>query len=71
MVANRDQIIGILSEDVFEPTTPAGSKATKFELFSFSTLIETICPHIWAKTMPKNAKRALLVDVRRSKMIFA
>ena len=46
MVANRDQIIESLSKDVFEPPTPAGSKATKFELFSFSTLVETICLHI-------------------------
>jgi len=41
--------------------------ATKFVLSSFFTLMTTICPNIWAKTLPKNVKSPLPVDVRRSK----
>ena len=32
------------------------------------TLVETICPKIWAKPRPKNEKSPVPVDVRRSKM---
>ena len=41
---------------------------TEFVLLRVFTLIETICPKIWAKPRPKNEKSSLPVDVRRSKM---
>ena len=40
--------------------------ATKFVLLSFFTLITTICPKIWAKTLPKNVKSQLPVYEHRS-----
>ena len=54
-----------LSKDVFERRTSNGSESfslivclddTKFVLFRVFTLIETICPKMWAKPLPKNAK---------------
>ena len=39
----------------------------QFVLLSVFTLVETICPQIWAKPLPKNAKRLLPGDERRSK----
>ena len=41
--------------------------ATKFVFLSVFTIIEAICPKIWAKRRPKMKKRPLPVDVRRSK----
>ena len=41
--------------------------ATKFVLPSVFTLIDTICPKIWARSLHKKAKRPLPVDGRRSK----
>ena len=41
---------------------------TEFVLLRVFTLIETICPKIWAKPRPKNEKSPLPVDVRLSKM---
>ena len=45
--------------------------ANKFVLLSFFTIITTalttIYPKIWAKTLPKNVKSPIPVDVRRSK----
>ena len=43
---------------------------TKFVLLSFITLLKPFCPKIWAKTLPKNVKSPLLVNVRRSKKIL-
>ena len=40
-------------------------EATKFVLLSVVTLIETICPNLWAKPLPKNSISPLLVNVRR------
>ena len=54
-----------LSKDVFKRRTSNGSESfplivclddTKFVLFRVFTLIETICPKMWAKPLPKNAK---------------
>ena len=41
--------------------------ATKFVFLSVFTIIERICPKIWAKPPSKNEKRPLPVDVCRSK----
>ena len=45
---------------------------TKFVLLSFFTLVETICPNIWANKLPKNKKKAHLrrLDVGRLKRLF-
>ena len=57
------EIIGSLSSDVLERYTSNGSNAfcrlicldiTTFVLRCFFTLIQTICPKILAKTLPKN-----------------
>ena len=69
-------IIRSLSEGVFVRRTLTISEAffllicfdaTKFVFLSFFTIITTICPKIWAKTLPKNVKSPIPVDVRRSK----
>ena len=41
--------------------------AAKFVFLSVFTVIETICPKIWAKSPSKNEKRPPPADVRRSK----
>ena len=62
-------------EGVFERCTSTGSDAFsfiiwlhayKFVLLSVFTLIETIWPKIWAKTLPMYEKDPLPVDARRS-----
>ena len=40
---------------------------TKFVMLSNFALIEMICPKVWARPLPKNVKRSLTVDLRRSK----
>ena len=46
--------------------------AAKFEVPSvLLSEIPTICPIVWAKPLPKNAKGLVQVDVRRSKTVFA
>ena len=45
-----------------------GGGAIKFVLLSFFTLVETIQLKIWAKSMLRNVKSPLPVDMRRSKM---
>ena len=56
----------LLSKGVFERRTFKGSESfslivclddAKFVLFSVVSLIETIWPKMWAKPLPKNAKR--------------
>ena len=69
------------SKGVFERRTLTGSEvffilkhidATKFVFLSVFTIIETICPKIWAKPPSKNEKPHLPVEVRASlKNIFA
>ena len=54
-------------KDVFEQRTSTGSKAlsllicldayNKFVLLSFFTLIEMICPKMWAQPLPMNGKK--------------
>ena len=44
-----------------------GVYANKFVLLSSFTLKTTICPKIWAKTLPRNVKSLLPVNVRHSK----
>ena len=39
--------------------------ATKFVFLIVFTIIETICPNIWAKPLSKNEKRPLPVYLRR------
>ena len=65
-----------VSTDVFERRTSIESKAfsllicldaIKFVLPSVFTLIETICPQIWAKPLPKNSESPLSVGMRCSK----
>ena len=61
------QTLCSLSKDVFEQRTSTGSKAfsllicldgyNKFVLLNFSTLIETLCPKIWAQPLPMNGKK--------------
>lgn len=42
--------------------------AAKFDLLSFLTLMETICPKMWSKSRRKNAKKKPLpVNVRLQK----
>ena len=41
--------------------------ATKFVIVSVFTLLETICPKMWAKGLSSNAGSPLPVDVFRSK----
>ena len=38
----------------------------RFVLLSVFTLIETICPKIWANALPQSARSPLPVDVRCS-----
>ena len=45
-------------------------ECTKFVVLSVSTLIKMICMKIWTKSLLKNAKSPLPVDVRRSKCLF-
>ena len=61
-----------LSKGVFERPTSNGSESfslivclddTKFVLFIVFTLIETIWPKMWSKSLSKNAKSPLPVDV--------
>ena len=68
--------LGSLSKDVFRRRTSTLSVplfiliclvATKSVLLSFFTHIETICPKIRARSLPKKAKGPLTVDERRSK----
>ena len=64
-------MIGSLSKDVCKTRESTGSQAIslfiKFVLPSVFTLIEKICPKIWAKKLPNNAGSLVPVDVRRSK----
>ena len=73
----RERINSIreFSKDVYEQCTSTGNEAFsllicldafKFVLLSSFTLIETICPKMWAKPLLKNGKRPLPVDVHRS-----
>ena len=50
-------------EGVFERRTSIGSEA--FYLLNF-TFIEPICPKIWTKQLPKNARRNFTFDCRPS-----
>ena len=65
-----------LSKGVSKRRTSTGSEtfslniclnANKFVLLSSFTLKTTICPKIWAKTLPRNVKSLLPVNVRHSK----
>ena len=67
---------GNLSKGVSERRTSTGSEtfslniclnANKFVLVSSFTLKTTICPKIWAKTLPRSVKSLLPVNVRHSK----
>ena len=67
---------GNLSKAVSERRTSTGSEtfslniclnANKFVLLSSFTLKTTICPKIWAKTLPRNVKSLLPVNVLHSK----
>ena len=62
--------------EVHERRTSTGSEAfslivcldaTKFVLGNVFILVEAIWPKIWTKSLPKNEKVPLTVDVRRSK----
>ena len=73
-------IIGNLSKDVFERRTSTGSEAfflficldaIKFSLLSFFSLLKTIYSRVLTKPPPNDAKRPLLVDVRRPKTLNA
>ena len=68
-----------LSKDVFERRTSSESKAfslftclddNKFVLLTFFCLIKTIYQSVSTKPLLNDAKRPLLVDVRRSKMLL-
>ena len=77
--ASPQHNLGNLSKGIFERRTWTGSEtfpltflniclnASKFVLLSFFTLKTTICPKIWAKTLPRNVKSLLPVNVRHSK----
>ena len=41
---------------------------TKFVLLSFFTLVETICPNIWANKPPKNEKKSPLPEAGRGSL---
>ena len=65
-----------LSKDVFERCTSTGSDAfsllicldaSKIVLLTVFTFMETVCPKLQAKPLPRNAKRPAPVDVCRSK----
>ena len=45
-------------------------ECTKFVVLSVSTLIKMICMKIWTKSLLKNAKSPLPVDMRLSKCLF-
>ena len=69
-------LVKSVSKDVFGRCTSTGSvrffilvclDATTFVLLNVFTRIQTICPKIWASSLPKSAKHLLPVDVRRSK----
>ena len=45
-------------------------ECTKFVVLSVSTLIKMICMKIWTKSLLKNAKSPLPVDMHRSKCLF-
>ena len=68
---NSTFALGVLSKDVFERHKLTGSEvsspsirldATKF-VSSVCTVIEAICPKIGAKTLPRNTKSSLPVNV--------
>ena len=68
-----------LSKDVFGRRTSTGSEVfslticldtNKFVLISFFSLIKTIYLRVSTKPLPNDAKRPLLVDVRRSKTLL-
>ena len=70
------RLLESVSKDVFGRCTSAGSvpffilvclDAITFVLLNVFTRIQTICPKIWASSLPKSAKHPLPVDVHRSK----
>ena len=67
-------LLGSLSKGAFERPMSTRSDffsllkclyASKFVLLNVLALIETICPKIWIKTTPENAKFQPLVNMRR------